>query len=274
MVVEGCTMTLRALHNFLVTVVMCLATTSTLADTSPPPAKKPATEVTVVSMPPATLAQPVEVKVTSMPAVPPPELKVVLPADESTRNLVKATWWLVSATALLAIATFVVAWFASKDSKRRDKEVMMRDVSRSAHKVMVEVARLKKLAQSVPTARTQLHILAGQGGLPPEVKEQTEKDLQGRLKSLDAWNEEASFVITDQSGSRDPILRMSDKELASRLWRLDTLLIRLDGMREDVTQELEQYGSESSMLRQQRTAMQAAVLGGKLSQPSKNKLGE
>lgn len=122
--------------------------------------------------------------------------------------------------------------------------------------------------------RTQLHILCGQGGLPPGVNEQTEKDLQGRLGTLKDWNDEASFVVTDQTDAKAPILRLSDKELATRLWRLDTLQIRLDGMREDITKELERYETESSRRRQQQTALQAAALNATLSKPLKSKLGD
>jgi hypothetical protein len=151
---------------------------------------------------------------------------------------------------------------------------MMREVSRAAHKVMVTVTRLQDLAKAVPTARTQLHILCGQGGLPPEVKEQTEKELQGRLDSLKGWNDEASFVVTDQTDAMAPILRLSDKELAARLWRLDMLQVRLDGMREDITKELEGYETESATRRHQRTALQAASLSARLSTPLKSTLGE
>ena len=75
------------------------------------------------------------------------------------------------------------------------------------------------------------------------MKEQTEKDLLGRLDSLNGWNDEASFVVTDQPDAMAPILRLSDKALATRLWRLDTLQVRLDGMREDITKELEKLKS-------------------------------
>jgi len=136
------------------------------------------------------------------------------------------------------------------------------------------VVNLQKIANAVPTARTQLSILAGQGGLPPTVKQKIDQDLRGRLDSLEKWNDEASFVITDQTDAMAPITRLTDKELATRLWRLDTLQVRLDGMREDISNELEQYQTESATLRQQKTVLQAASLNAQLSKPLKDKLGE
>lgn len=263
----------RTFQN-LAFVVAVLLSAAWTAEAAAAPAKKPPTEVTIVSMPPTTLAQPAEVKVTAMPVVQPPQVTVNVPKDESAASLVKATWGLLIATVVLALATFCVAWWQSRDTKRRDRDAMMREVSRAAHKVMVTVTRLQELAKAVPTARTQLHILCGQGGLPPGVKEQTEKDLQGRLDSLKNWDNEASFVVTDQTDAMAPILRLSDKELATRLWRLDTLQVRLDGMREDITKELERYETESTTRRQQQTALQAAALNANLSKPLKSKLGE
>jgi hypothetical protein len=51
-------------------------------------AKKLPTEVAILSMPPATLARPAEVKVTSMSALPPTQVRVEVPMDESARKLV------------------------------------------------------------------------------------------------------------------------------------------------------------------------------------------
>ena len=262
----------RTLHIAVFTVAAFLSATSTAEAAASE--KKPRMDVTIVSMPPTTLAQPVEVKVTAMPVVQPPQVTVNVPKDESAAGLARATWGLLIATVVLALATFCVAWWQSRDTKRRDRDAMTREVSCAAHKVMVTVTRLQELAKAVPTTRTQLHILGGQGGLPPGVKEQTEKDLLGRLDSLNGWNDEASFVVTDQPDAMAPILRLSDKALATRLWRLDTLQVRLDGMREDITKELERYETESATRRQQQTALQAASLNAHLSKPLKSKLGE
>ena len=263
----------RTFQNLTFVVAAFLSAACT-AEAASVPAKKPPAEVAIVSMPPTRLAQPAEVKVTAMPVVQPPQVTVNVPKDESAAGLAKATWGLLIANVVLALATFCGSWWQSRDTKRRDRDAMMREVSRAAHKVMVTVTRLRELAKAVPTTRTQLHILCEQGGLPPGVKEQTEKDLLGRLDSLNGWNDEASFVVTDQPDAMAPILRLSDKALATRLWRLDTLQVRLDGMREDITKELERYETESATRRQQQTALQAASLNAHLSKPLKSKLGE
>jgi hypothetical protein len=94
------TVILRASQGPVICAALGLLATYALAAGNESPHKKPPTEVNIVSMPPATLAQPAEVKVTSMPAVPTPQVNVTLPADESARHLVWLTGGLVVATVL------------------------------------------------------------------------------------------------------------------------------------------------------------------------------
>ena len=145
---------------------------------------------------------------------------------------------------------------------------MMREVSRTAHRVLVTATSLEPSARAVLRARTDMHVLAGQGGLPPGVKEEAEKTLQDRLEALKGYSGEGSFVLTDDSDVRAPLLRLSDAELSQRLWRLDRAMERLDAMRETIAGELERYERESATLRQQRTALKAAQITGDLSRPT------
>ncbi len=101
-----------------------------------------------------------------------------------------------------------------------------RFTSRRAHKVMATAQRLELLAKAVPPARTQLHVLAGQGGLPPALKEQTDKALEERLGRLREMSAAAHAVVAEGLES------LSDKKVTSRLWRLDEHQVQLDVMRE------------------------------------------
>lgn len=231
------------------------------------------TEVAVMSMPPATLAQPVEVKVTSMPAMQPPQVRVEVPKDESARYLVLATWGLLAATGVLTIATFWVGWKQSRDLKWRDRNAVMREISQGAFQVMVTAKGLIKMAGLVPPARTHLHVLMNQGGMPPQIQEETEAALRDRLAELGHMFEAASLVGKDSPDPRPQLLAKSDEELTMLLWIIDKQQVRLEGIREDIGQELQNYERESNILRQQNTTLQAAVLSAKMSQPLKNTLG-
>ena len=255
-----------------VLVAVTLFTGNALSAEHSVPPTKPPVEVKIVSVPPAPPAQPTEVKIVSMPATPPPQVKVVLPEDDAARNLVRVTWGLLIANVLLCAATFGGSWWQSRDTKRRDRAAMMREVSRTAHKVMTEATRVDQMAVLIPTARTQLHVLLGQGGLPPQLKEATDKTLTERRAALSNMVDKAGFVVPAEPNAVSPLLALSDSELTARLWELDKLQVQLEAMRDAITEELGRYETESATLRQQRTAMQAASLAGRL--PLKTKLGE
>jgi hypothetical protein len=235
------------------------------------PEHKPPLEVQVTSLPASS--QPVDVNIRSMPAVAPPQVTVNVPKDDSARQLVYGTWGLFAATFVLAIATCWIGLLQSRDTKRRERAAMMREGNLSAQKVMVEAKRVEQLAKQLVTARTQLSVLAGQGGLPPTLKVQMEQDLAARVEALTRMTDEASFVVTDNPDVTSPLAKLSDAKLIEKLWRLDTFLVRLDAMRDSITTELTSYENESSTLRQQRTTLQAAAVTGRLAQHPKDTLG-
>lgn len=250
-------------------------------------------------MPAPPAAQAAEVKITSMPPASTADVRIVsAPENPSERSLVSATWVLIAANMLLCVVTFLIGRNQSRDmrssiavsaqaaeaarksadasdrsaisatesvdvTKRLERAAVEREVNRAAHKVMFTAKRLEDLAKGVPVARTELHILAGQKGLPPEVQTETAKTLEDRQVILGTmWN--AAFATMEKR-----LTNLSDKDLTGRLWRLDSHQVQLDLMREVITDELKRWEGESLMLRQQRTAMQAAV-----GIPPQPKLGE
>jgi hypothetical protein len=101
--------------------------------------------VVVTSMPAAS--GPVDVRVTALPPMPVPTIR--MPPDESTHQLVKATWALVLVTAVLAGAAFVTTWVQSRETRKRDRAILTRDVSRAAYRLIAEMDRAKQLAELV-----------------------------------------------------------------------------------------------------------------------------
>ncbi len=255
--------------RIFVALVLALATWNAPAET---PTKKGPTEVKVVSLP--TPAQPTEVKVVSLPAPPPPQVNVTVPKDDSTRRLVNATWGLLVANVLLCGVT---VWFGLKqgwDTRRRDRDTMLREVGRAAHKVLADATRVEQLARQVPTTRTQMHVLMHQGGLPPEIKAETDATPMTRASSLRVMVEDTMPLVPVLPNTDSPLAALSDKALANHLWRLDARQVSIDTMRDSISEELDRYQTEIATLRDQRTTLQAASLTGKLSQPLKTKLGE
>lgn len=257
------------IRSVLIGGVMALLSLSVVAaDESAQAAKKLPTEVKIISVP---APQPAEVRIVSMPAAPPHQVTVNVPKDESTHDLVVGTWGLFGATVVLAFGTFFVAWWQSRDTKRRDRDAMMREVSRAAHRVLTEATRVEQMASLVPTARVQVHALANHSVIP-QILAEMEKALADRREGLMQMVDKASFVLTDQSDTLAPLVALSDKELTKHLWKLDEQQIRLQAMRDAITQELQRYEAESTTLRQQNTAMQAA-LAAKPGPPLKTTLG-
>jgi hypothetical protein len=280
-------------------VALALFSVSSSAATAPP--SKPV-EVKVLSLPAPPPAQPTEVKITSMPAASPAEVRIVAaPENPCERSLVLATWWLIGANMLLCVVTFLIgrnqrrdmsssiavagqAASAARDSanaadrsatsinesvdvtKRQERAAVEREVNRAAHKVMYTAKRLEELAKAVPVARTQLHILSGQGGLPPELKAQTAKTLEDRL-AVTGMMFSAALAIVDKG-----LTDLADKDLTAKLWRLDEHQVQLDAMREAITHELDMYEGESQTRRNHNVALQAA-LAGKSGIPPKSTLG-
>jgi hypothetical protein len=243
-----------------VAVALTLVTSIAFSADHSAPSTKPPTEVKIVSMPPSPAAQPSEMRIISMPAQPPAEVKVVsIPPDESTHNLVTATWGLLFATVVLAVATFLGSWWQSRDTRRRDRAAMLREVSRAAHKVMTEATRVEQIAERVLPARARLWSLRHDAPLPDNPKdEEGEKDLAARRAELKKMVSEANFVVTDGPDAMSPLLTLSDRELTQRLWNLDRLQVQLEAVRDAIAEELHRYDTESTRLRQHATTMRAA----------------
>jgi hypothetical protein len=246
-------------RNYAVAIALASLAGAAVAVEDSAPTKKQPIDINVVSMPPVPPSPAAEVKITSMPAASPAKVEIVsAPPDESAHNLVKATWGLLGATVVLAIATFLTSWWQSRDTKRRDKSAMLREVRRNANKVMVQATRLKQVALLIPGARNHLSVLLHQGGTPPTVKVEIENDLKQRTERLDQMINGALDIVSGD------LPRKSDGELTGHLWRLDSHEVQLDMLREAITDELSRYESESLTIREHNAAMQAAALGAKL----------
>ncbi len=147
---------------------------------------------------------------------------------------------------------------------------MVREVNRAAHRVMVTATRLKELATEVIPARTHLHVLLHQGGMPATIKQETEAALRSRHTVLDGMVETASA----SSAQFHDLGALTEKELSKRIFDLDVQQVRLEAIELTITRELEKYERESATIRQQNITMQAAALGATMSKPLKDALGQ
>ena len=145
---------------------------------------------------------------------------------------------------------------------------MMREANHAAHKIMVEAKRVEQLAREVPVVRTQMHVMARQGGMPPQVAEMVNRDLRDRVDTLEKMISAAGFVLPDAGQTESPLFKLSDKQLSEKLWHLDSLQVRLDTMRDAIIEELDRFEKETAMLRRNRTEMMAASIGARMSTPS------
>jgi hypothetical protein len=210
--------------------------------------KKPPAEVKIVSVP---ASEPTEVRIISMPATPPPQVNVNVPKDESTHDLVVGTWGLFGATVVLAFGTFIVAWWQSRDTKRRDRDAMMREVSRASHKVIATATQVGAVAALVPKEAEKMYKIAGKE-MPPETRKEVEAKLQSRRIALKQMSDYAKLVITEKPDVMAPLLALSDKELTERLWSLDKLQVQLAFIRDGINDELDGCEAKGAELRQQR----------------------
>lgn len=266
-----------------------------------PPADPKPIEVKIISVPPA---QPTEVKIVSAPAAVPAEVKITsTPPDESARAMARYTLYIVIANIGLCMLTFAFGVTQRGDNKksiavseraaeaastsaaaaersanvanefmavsrRQERAAGERELNRAAHRVRATATRLEQLASAVIPARTSLHILIGQGGLPPQLKEESERTLADRRARVQEMSAVALDIIVDD------ITSISDSLLTSKTWRLDEYQVQLEVMRESITEELTRYENESLTRRQQATAMRAAALNAQMQpQPPKTTLG-
>jgi hypothetical protein len=287
----------RRISSAAILLLLTCAALSAPRPSSPPPNPQP-TEVKVISVPPV---QPTEVKIISTPPATPTEVKIVAtPPDESARALVRWTLGIVVSNAVLCIVTFYMGMRQSGDNersigvsaqaaaaanvsaqaadrsanaagesiagaRRQERAALERELNRVAHKVVGTAKRLVRLASTVPMARTQLHILCGQGGMPAQIKEETDKTLSDRRASMDEMSAYANDI------TRDSLRTLDDDVLTVKLWRMDEYQVKLEVLREEITDELTRYETESTTRRQQQTLMHAGVLAGR--PPPKTTLG-
>lgn len=193
----------------------------------------PLREGNATSAPQVHAAGPAEVKIVSMPTLPPPEVRVTVPQDDSTRNLVIVTWALFIANVVLCAATVWVGLKQSWDTRRRDRDAMLREVSRTAHKVLAEATRVEQLAEQVPRARIEMHALAGRG-IPNELKAEIEATKNVRIKELQKMVRDTMPLVPALPNTASPLPR---------------------------------YQAESGTLRARNTAMEAAAVAGTASRP-------
>jgi len=231
--------------------------------------------VAVTSMPGAS--GPVDVRVTSLPAMPVPTIR--MPPDESTPKLVTATWaqfWvtagLVTATLILAVIGFWTTLRQGRETRKRDRAILTRDLSRAAYRLMSEAERVRQLSALVPAARMGAHTLNGSN--PPGLQQAAQKDLKERDERLQQMKDRAFAVVDDTDPKRPSLLTFTDAEQALRLLDMDKLQVQLDVMREAITTELGKYEAERVRVLQERSALHAANVAGRSSQPLKTKLGE
>jgi hypothetical protein len=208
--------------------VLLTCTAFSASRPAPPPNPQP-TEVKVVSVPPA---QPTEVKIVSTPPAQPTEVKIVsAPLDESAHNVVTATWVLVIANGVLCIATFAGSWLQSRDTKRRDRAAMEREVNREAQRVMVTATRLDHMARQGPAVRDKLHLW---GGMSTEIQKEIIAESEKRCARLKEIVDGALVIVGCD------LTAMPEKKLAQHLFRLDEHEEQLDGLRDSITKELDE----------------------------------
>lgn len=289
----------RSIGPAVVLALFACATISAMNPSSPPANPRP-TEVKVISVPPV---QPTEVKIISTPPATPAEVKIVsAPPDESARAMVRWTLGILIANAVLCGVTFYLGMRQSSDNKRsiavsaqaadaatisaqaadrsataasesiavsrrQERAALERETNRAAHKVVGTATRLARLAQAVPTAREQLHILS-QNVVPEEIREDSANTLRERRAIMDPMSAYANDI------TRDALRSLDDELLTVKLWRMDEYQVKLDVLREEITDELTRYETESLIRRQQKTAMQAAALNAQLTpRPPRTTLG-
>lgn len=226
------------------------------ANSLPQPAKQP-TEVKIVSVPPAPPPQPTEVKVTSMPAPLPTEVKVVsAPVDQSAHDLVKVTWVLVAANVVLCIATFIGSWWLSRDTKRRDRAVMEREIHRLARKNLTVAIVLQGTALEIPALNKRIHQLSELVGVAGQSLMDVESTLQRRLKRLHEIVAASSDVLVHVVSFEEK----SDRAATTLLHTVDMNEVELDSIRDQIDGDRARVEKEIDALSQRSTAMQAAEL--------------
>jgi hypothetical protein len=223
----------------------------------------------VTASAPAVAPKPVDVKVVSLPAAAPAEVEIsnFPAADDSGKDVAKGTWQLVGATWVTGIATLlavvvalVVAGTQSRDTRRRDRDAMMREVSRSGHEV---IAHAERNRLSVDAVIQNYERLTGKADAHAARHEVMKRARDERIGVLDKIVEDAIFVVTDDTDDADITARLSKlsmSQLTAHLWKLDRSKVRLDDMSKIVGSELDVLDREISRRRQRDDAEMARIM--------------
>jgi hypothetical protein len=185
-----------------------------------------------------------------------------MPPDESAHTMVRLTEWIVFANMALCGVTVWSTLKQGRDQKRRDLAAMRREVRRAVANVSMTATRLDQMAVEVPKVRNHLHVLFGQGGMPPTTRTETDEALATRRKRLKEIIDQSLEIVFG-----DGITKTPEANLTRHLWRLDAFQEQLNGMRDAITSEIEAHEREILTLRESNTTMQAAAIAARINQP-------
>jgi hypothetical protein len=258
-----------------VIIAMGLAASSAFPAEQSPISKPP-------SAPPTPMAQPAEVKIVSMPTLPPPQVNVSVPTDESA--LAKVTWVLAIATIGLCLITALIGRKQSRDMResikvgqaaahaairsanatieaveaaaRQRRELLEREVHGAAQRVIAMAARVLELAQKVPLSAASLAALAGIC-VPTEAYQRKFRMREQRISEL--MTSATMLVGTLNSGP-------PDTELTAGLREMDKVLAQLEMLKESVTDELRSIDTDTVVQRQLNETRTLAA-GGRVAPP-------
>jgi len=180
-------------------------------------------------------APPTQVSVSNWPAQDPSGEHVA----EATWKLVDATWWLGLATVLATAVALLIAVSQGRETKRRDRDTMMRNVSRAANRVLVMTTRTRLLAESAPARCEAMYKRAGRI-VPDKLRLLVANTLKGRLLQMEPMFVEARDLVGDGTGVV-PLSKLDDAALTVHLWSLDKWLIHLEDIRFQVDTEIRTF---------------------------------
>jgi hypothetical protein len=244
-----------AISRILCIALVLLAGSALSAEHPAPPAKLP-TEVKIVSVPSAPPAQPTEVKIISTPPASPTEIKIVsVPKDDSTRDLVRATWGLLIASLALCGVSVWSTRRQSLDLRRRDRVAMEREINRAAQKNADAAKRLWELAGEIPTRYRQLSETYGKR-VPEAASADIEHEVQRHQKAISAITDRSAEILSSDLLNRES---KSDREIIDLLWTVDSHELQLQALRDEIARGLNCVAEKERELLERREEMQAFI---------------
>jgi hypothetical protein len=137
--------------------------------------------------------------------------------------------------------------------ERRDG--LEREINITAHRVIQTAGRVKQGAVEVVAAYQNLHVAAGQGANPQNVQ-----PVQVRAEArVQAANEKAAAAQTILDAGPEQFRKL-DTELAADLRELDKHLVQLEGLREELSDEMVSVKDKIRTIQDRETAMRAAQM--------------